>query len=360
VAPIVWHFPGSPSYVLHCPDDACPPEGRSGIRARRAMKRLISIVVSVGILVLLYWKIDFARVIPALADSSLPWLVGSLAMVVPLTLLTSARLQQLMPRTHPLGFLEANRLILLASVLNLVLPSKMGDMAKSVFMADRGHLRGSLALSLVVFEKACDMLSLLVWCVFGLLLYPKKDGLFWTMTAVVMAGFLGLALLLGSKTFATLCFEAGKRFAPGKVRAKIAVLHEAWIEMHGYFWRDKAQLLRIAANSLFIWFLHLVQIWMFTIALRASVPFLASLALSPLAILAGLLPLTFAGVGTRDAALVFFFHPYMSGPAAAALGILCTLRYILPALLGMPFIGKAIADLGGLKNLLGRRSAAIS
>lgn len=322
------------------------------------MKRLISLVVSLGILAVLYWKIDFGKVVPVFAQASLPWLVASLGMVIPLTLLTSGRLCQLMPRAHRLPFLEANRLILLASVLNLVLPSKMGDMAKSVFMADRGHLRGSLALALVVFEKACDMLSLLVWCVFGLLLYPSKDALFWAMTAAVVGGFLGLALLLGSTTFARLCFGLGERFAPGKIKGKIAALHASWIEMHGYFWQDKAQLARIAANSLFIWFLHLVQIWMFTIALNQHVPFLANLALSPLAILAGLLPLTFAGVGTRDAALVFFYGPYMAPAAGAALGVLCTLRYVLPALLGLPFLGPAIAEMGGLEKLMTRKAAS--
>lgn len=326
------------------------------------MKRIISIVVSLGILAILYWRIDFEKVVPIFANASLPWLAASLLMVVPLTLLTSFRLCQLMPRAHPLKFLEANRLILLASVLNLVLPSKMGDMAKSVFMADRGHLRGSLALALVVFEKACDMLSLLVWCVFGLLLYPHKDAFFWVMTAAIACGFLGLALLLGSTHFARFCFGMGERFAPGKTKSKIAALHASWIEMHGYFWQDKGKLARIAANSVFIWFLHLVQIWMFTIALRESVPFLSNLALSPLALLAGLLPLTFAGVGTRDAALVLLYAPYMSAAAGAALGVLCTLRYVLPALMGLPFLGLAIAEMGGLEKLRqakrGRRDPA--
>lgn len=321
------------------------------------MKRAISLVVSLGILAALYWKIDFARVIPVFTNASLPWLAASLLMVVPLTMLTSARLCQLMPHAHPLRFLEANRLILLASVLNLVLPSKMGDMAKSVFMADRGHLRGSLALALVVFEKACDMLSLLVWCAFGLLLYPQKDALFWTMTATVTAGFLGLALLLGSTHFANFFFAMGARFAPGKIKGKLATMGASWTEMHGYFWSDKGRLAGIALNSLFIWFLHLLQIWMFTLALKTSVPFLANLALSPLAILAGLLPLTFAGVGTRDAALVYLYAPYMAAPAAAALGVLCTLRYVLPALMGLPFLGPAIAEMGGLKTLRARGSA---
>ena len=66
----------------------------------------------------------------------------------------------------------------------------MGDIAKSYFMKDRGHLSGTLSLSLVIFEKACDMLSLLLWCAFGLLLYPQKDELFWVMTIAIIAGII--------------------------------------------------------------------------------------------------------------------------------------------------------------------------
>ena len=110
--------------------------------------------------------------------------------------------------------------------------------------------------------------------------------------------------------------------------------------MHRYFWSSKARLAKVTLMSVFIWFLHLLQIWMFILALRAYAPFLANLALSPLAILAGLLPLTFAGVGTRDAALVLFYAPFFAAPTAAALGLLCTARYLLPALGGLPFASR--------------------
>mgnify|MGYP005847060875 CR=1 FL=1 len=60
-----------------------------------------------------------------------------------------------------------------------------------------------------------------------------------------------------------------------------------------------------------------------------------------MALLAGLLPSAFAGIGTRDAALVLLFGPYMTAADAAALGVLCTLTYFLPALGGLPFIGGA-------------------
>ena len=303
------------------------------------MKKIISLVISLGLLAILYWKIDLARLMPVFMGCDPLWMALSLGMVVPITLCTAWRLQQLLPRAGQLGFGEANRLILVASVLNLVLPSKMGDIAKAWFMRDRGHLDGSLALSLVVFEKACDMLSLLLWCAFGLALYPRKDALFWTMTFAVAAMLGAGLLLLASTRFAHCFFAIAGRFAPGKAGAKFAKLGASWSEMHSYFWESRARLIKVTGTSVFVWFLHLLQIWMFILALRAFAPFLANLALSPLAILAGLLPLTFAGVGTRDAALVFFYAPYFNAPTAAALGLLCTARYLLPALGGLPFAG---------------------
>ncbi|HEY9664310.1 MAG TPA: lysylphosphatidylglycerol synthase transmembrane domain-containing protein [Allocoleopsis sp.] len=320
------------------------------------MKRLISIIVSVAILLFIYWKIDFVGLIQVFRQSHPLWMAVSLGMVIPITMLTAWRLQQLMPTTPTasspdlepvspakLGFAEANKLILAASSLNMVLPSKMGDIAKAYFMQDRGHLSGSLALSLVVFEKTCDMLSLLLWCAFGLLLYPHKDWLFWVMTVSVVGGLLlGLAIL-SVPTFAKSFFAVLQAIAPKKFRAKLGKMSYAWQEMHNYFWRDPLHLLKISLTSIFIWFLHLLQIWFFILALRAEAPFLANLALSPLAILAGLLPLTFAGIGTRDAALILFYQPYFDAATAAALGLLCTSRYFLPAIGGLPFLGQYLS-----------------
>ena len=305
-------------------------------------KRFISIIISVALLLYIYTQIDFVNLLKVFQNCDRLMLMVSLFMVIPITLVTSWRLQQLVPQ-HSLGFLEANRLILGASVLNMVLPSKMGDIAKSYFMSQRSKISGSLALSISIFEKTCDLLSLLLWCVFGLLLYPAKDSLFWIMTAGVGIG-LGIGLLmLGSQSFADWFFAIAINFAPQKLKFKLEKMQASWGEMHNYFWSDKQQLLIITSTSVFIWFLHLLQIWLFIVALKAIAPFLVSLALSPLSILAGLLPLTFAGIGTRDAAIIYFYQDYFNEATGAALGLLCTSRYFIPALIGLPFLGQMLS-----------------
>ncbi len=312
-------------------------------------KRFVSIAISVAILLYIYTQIDFVNLLKVFQNCDRLILIVSLTMVMPITLVTSWRLQQLVPH-HSLGFLEANRLILGASVLNMVLPSKMGDIAKSYFMSERSQISGSLALSISIFEKACDLLSLLLWCVFGLLLYPAKDSLFWIMTTVVGLGLVMGLLMLGSQSFADYLMAIAIKFAPQKFKLKLQKMQTAWEEMHRYFWSNKQQLLVISSTSLFIWFLHLLQIWLFIVALKAIAPFLVSLALSPLSILAGLLPLTFAGIGTRDAAIIYFYQNYFNEATGAALGLLCTSRYFIPALIGLPFLGQM---LGAAKKIKG-------
>ena len=313
------------------------------------LKRFISIVVSVAILLYIYTQIDITNLIEVFQQSDRLMLVISLAMVIPITLITSWRLQQLVPE-RSLGLLEANRLILGASVLNMVLPSKMGDIAKAYFMSERANISGSLALAISVFEKACDLLSLLLWCVFGLMLYPAKDSLFWVMTAGVAVGLVLGLLLLSSRQFANLFFTFTTSFAPKSLFKKLQKMQASWAEMHDYFWSDKQQLLLITSTSIFIWFLHLLQIWLFILALQAVVPFIVSLALSPLSILAGLLPLTFAGIGTRDAAIIYFYQDYFSEATGAALGLLCTSRYFIPALIGLPFLGQMLGATKRMKD----------
>ena len=305
-------------------------------------KRFISIVISVAILLFIYTKIDLANLIEVFKNCDGRMLAIAVGMVIPITLITSWRLQQLVPKSS-LGFIEANRLILGASVLNMVLPSKMGDIAKAYFMSERSSLSLSLAIAISVFEKACDLLSLLLWCVFGLILYPAKDGLFWIMTAGVAAGLVLGISLLSSKKFAELFFDFTLKVAPKSIKLKLNKMQSSWSEMHDYFWHDKQNLLLVSITSVFIWFLHLLQIWLFILALKAVTPFLISLALSPLSILAGLLPLTFAGIGTRDAAIIYFYRDYFSEATGAALGLLCTSRYFLPAIVGLPFLGQMMA-----------------
>lgn len=311
------------------------------------MRKLVSLAASAAILAVIYWRIDLTVMVQAFRDGSATWLVASLAMVVPLTMLTAHRLVRLVPSARRISFSEALSLTLAGSAMNMVLPSKMGDIAKGWFLVSRGHLPSGAALSLVVMEKGFDMLSLLIWCTFGLVVLTTTSPLFWPLAGAILIGTTTGVVLLGSPALAERLFDLLRARGPTGLRRKVSVLAAGWLDVQRSLLRDRGRLFYVASLSIVIWFLHLLQIWMFILALNAWAPLTANLGLAPLAILAGLLPFTFAGIGTRDAALIALYQPWLAAPTAAALGILCTMRYLLPALGGLPMLQRYLGQMRG-------------
>ena len=63
------------------------------------------------------------------------------------------------------------------------------------------------------------------------------------------------------------------------------------------------------------------------------------LALIPIVTFIGLLPITLAGIGTRDAAIIYLFSPFVSYTVAFSVGLIFTLiRYIIPSIVGGFFV----------------------
>ena len=304
------------------------------------MRKLVSLGVSLGILGLLYARIGGGALLDVFASARLGWLALALALVVPLTLGSAWRFLRLLPPGAEVSLGESTRLFLAASALNMVLPSKLGDLAKAWFMEERQATGAKRAFAVVVFEKVADLFGLLVWCALGLLFAPLDPALVAAFAVPVAAGLAILAALLASRRIAAAIFGVFGRLAPRRVSAALGRLGATWEEVHTHVYADRRRAAVVLSSSILLWLLHLTQIWLFVLALDAFVPFSMGLALAPLAILAGLLPLTLAGIGVRDASLVALYAPHIGAPAAAALGLLCTVRSRLPALGGAPYLGR--------------------
>lgn len=312
------------------------------------MRKLVGLGVSAIILGLLYASLDADGLARAISAADTNWLIAGLLFVIPLTLLTAWRFSALVD--NRISFLESNRLILAASTLNLFLPSKLGDLAKGHVMSRRHGMDTGLSYATVVLEKALDMMSLLVWGVFGLIVVGlDRPAMLWFLLPVAGLCTVLLMVILPLRILPFILETFGK-VMPGKVRRIIEKTAISWQLVSETFWNRPAHAIGVILLSVIIWGAHLFQFWLFSQALHGNVPILENAAFATLAILVGLLPFTFAGVGTRDAAIIFFYAPYLSPESAALLGILATLRYVIPAIAGAPFVGDFIGLVRGNKK----------
>jgi uncharacterized protein (TIRG00374 family) len=299
------------------------------------VKRAISVAVSAILLFALYRTLDIGLIGDALAKSDRLWLAVSVGLIVPITVLRALRFMWVAPPGALPGLAEATRLTLAASALNVFVPLKAGDLIKSYFVARRTAISAGTAVAVIVYERVCDLFGLLFWCLLGWAVARHALPRGWSVAIVPLLLLEALfATLLVSMRAATIWKSVTARILPGTgVLGKLHSFADGWPDLLAVLQGRRRWILLF---SLVLWLAHLFQIWLFTVTLAAPVPFSACLSLAAVALLAGQLPLTVAGLGTRDVALVVVMAPYMTPETAAAMGVLMSTRNLLPPLLGLP------------------------
>jgi len=325
--------------------ESSAPQTPARVKGRKR-GALLSLLVSGGLLYLLYRTLNLRQVGDALIAADRFWLVVSIGMILPITALRAIRFFWVAPAGSLPGIGEAFKLTLVSSALNVFVPAKAGDLIKSYFVARRSQTPTGVAIAIIVYERLCDMFGLIFWCLLGWFVgRPEVTSLplaFWALLGVL--GAL-CGILISSESAAAAWRTLMVRLIPdgnrARARRKLRQLAVGWPDLLEVL---RARRIGIVGFSLLLWLTHLFQIWLFTIALSLHVPFTVSASLSAIALMAGQLPLTLAGLGTRDVALVVLLAAYMAPESAAAMGVLISTRNFLPPLIGIPFMRPYLAS----------------
>lgn len=318
------------------------------------MKRLLAFLISLGFLGLILWKLDLAALGQSFRATRMDWFAAALLLFIPQGAIIGYRWYRMVSNLAPITWGEAVRLVLAGNAMNLVLPSKMGDLTKAIFLKRSGRLDLARATQIVVLEKMLDVAALAFWMLLGLLWAVARAGQIQFGAALhpvaLSAALLGgmavtvVAILYFIPPGRLPCYSRWLEFLASKPRlGRVHRLFASSHEVMTLLQRAEAGRWRILGLSLLIWLLHLLQIRFFFLSLGAAVPLEAFCAFMPLAIFIGLFPLTIAGVGVRDAAIILLFSPYYPPEVLAGVGMYVTLRYLVPAAGGLPFLGRYLA-----------------
>jgi uncharacterized protein (TIRG00374 family) len=303
---------------------------------KKPAARIISLAVSAALLIGLYRSVDLRQVGAALRDASIPWLVASLLMIVPITVLRAIRFLLVVPKGSLPGFTEALRLTLVASALNVFMPAKSGDLIKSYFVSRHGGTTAGVGIAIAVYERLCDLFGLIFWCMVGWVIarpvVARVPSAIWPVLGTI--GTVCGVLILSLPVARFLRAATAKAIPHPRLR-KLVDLVQGWPDLLA---RLRGRRRWVVLFSMFLWLVHVVQIWMFTVTLSAGIPFTVAASLTAVALMAGQLPFTFGGLGARDVALVVLLAGYVTPATAAALGILIATRGFLPPLAALPIM----------------------
>lgn len=293
---------------------------------RDAIRMAVLAIVTLVIFFLIFKRVPFHSVRELVEDARALPLVAGVLLTVSFPILSAWRWRVVMQAMDKrLAFGEAFSITMASWTLSTFTPSKGGDLAKAYFL--RGRFPVSTILGSVLAERLIDVLTLLLFCLVGSLAYR------WSTLAAISGGLLA-AGILGTIALLTIRLPV-----PVKLRPKV----ERLLEALRCLVRRPRYLLAACACISANWGASVLQTWLFYLALRTAVPFAHVLAALPAAIFVGLIPVTVAGMGTRDAALIRLLAGAAPAPVSLGVGLLYSLcGYWLPGLAGLPFLRTAL------------------
>jgi uncharacterized protein (TIRG00374 family) len=229
---------------------------------------------------------------------------------------------------HPIPFGRAARAMLATWPMALLAPARASDLLRALAIADLcPPLRGAGS---VLAEKAIDVQSLCLLAIVGSIAFGVP------LVAVLAAGMLVCEWIF---VWALVHRRAAIAKLP-LLRRKPEKLEQVLVAFTALLQRP-ARLALVSATSLVSWILATALFQCLLLMFDAEVGIVATLALWPGAIFAGMLPLTLAGMGTRDAAFIYLLRAAGHTPVHEGAVLAATLGYSavgtwLFAILGIP------------------------
>lgn len=320
----------------HLPETAAQVRAAAMSRHLHTVKRTLPWLLAVAILWVLFRRVSATAALHALDQADIELFVAALLVAVMLWFwLESVAFARLFSRFNaPLSGREARSLRALTYLLTPI-NWNVGTAAIVLHLRRSKGVAAWDATSSLLFYGLIDGLVLGGLTLAGLLTLPPSP----TIRSVgwIALGFVGLQLCL----LGFFMLRAPRWRWERRVRAV------RLFRTHGLAaWRDVAFLLTIRC----LYFCgFVVFFWVGTRAFNVHVPLAYMAASVPVILMTAGLPITPAGLGTQQAAMLYFFDPYASEAAILAYGLTYPVALMLARIpIGLLYL----RDLGALRATL--------
>tara|TARA_B100000161_G_scaffold258357_1_gene223212 strand:+ start:637 stop:1605 length:969 start_codon:yes stop_codon:yes gene_type:complete len=306
-------------------------------------KNIILIIFSSIIITYIYKNINWIELKEIIKQANSLSLILAFSLSIFLGYISSIRYSYfssiILPDQFP-SIKTSTKSYFIASCFNLILPSKLGDLSKGFIAESLDNRKYPQTLQIfTLYEKVSDLFALISIALFiSFVRFLTNYISFFSQEIYIYRQFILFFILVNFSLFLLLLF-----FLAPKNRNLIKSLHlrlPTKIKEILFFgkrltWKEfyKFQLF-----SVLIWLIHIFQMLLFASSIGLSLWSLSGPFILIISTLIGLLPISFAGVGTRDASLVYFLAPYFGNTKPLFLGILLTSRYVIPAIFGLLFL----------------------
>lgn len=127
---------------------------------------LIGILISAAALYFAFRNVPFTDLLQYLKTINFLWVLPAILMVLVSFVLRAIRWQYIVTSSHPIGFREAYHPMMIGFMINLVLPGRLGELARPAILHRKENVPFITGLATVAAERVFDLLLLLVFFAF--------------------------------------------------------------------------------------------------------------------------------------------------------------------------------------------------
>lgn len=294
----------------------------------------LRVIVSFGLLALLTASIDFDETLSVLAGTDLLILAGALLVAFLIFFISGYRWYQLIrSNQHSLRFSQCLKLTFISNFLGLFLPGTIGVEAVRVYGMARATKATAGSMTSVFLDRFLAVFSQFLLAMAAILLSPTS-----VPQVVQTLAVLGLcAMLIGAGAMMNARFrKLSLALLPGRWLAKPrGFLEKIYTALDEY--RGRTGLFAQAVVlALSMQIMRAVFYWIVALSVGLELPLVAFIMILPIVNIAALIPISIAGLGTREVVFVAMLSPFgVSAATAYAVSLLAFfIGAVVPALPG--------------------------
>ena len=303
-----------------------------------SFKKSKLILRSIGLILFIFIlsKLNLTKTLELLSNIDLFYMTIALALIIPLLVIKALRWQLLMKAQNiDYSLKDSTLMYAAAQYIGAITPGRLGEFIKIFYLKGDNHPFGK-AFATVLLDRLFDLVSLLLLGYAGMLLFIA----FFERTITILSYiFVGTVLLIiffiYKKEFSKGILEyISSNFIPERYRENA---NTGFSDLYnGIKTLNANQFVLATFITFFAWGIYFVMMYLFVLSLGINIPFLYLATCVSISAVITLIPISIAGIGTRDATLIVLFsYLGLSKESAIAFSMMILLMYLVAGFIGL-------------------------
>ncbi len=198
------------------------------------------------------------------------------------------------------GLLNAVRMWVIGFSIGAITPGRVGDFVKIAYVDGKK----SRSLGAVILDRLTDVFAVVLFAIFGLSIFGSavgatREALIFSLAAI----FAGAIFIM--KHYRRLSRAIFRRMVPEKYKASFKAGAMDFFDASKQALGRRKNILAVALMSVFIWMITGLQGLIIARSLEIDIAYFSLLFIMSIVALVEVIPITVAGLGTREATIVF-------------------------------------------------------